>query len=251
MTRQWLAAVRIILSAAIVFGSTAVLAPRSAEAQVIRVTRADARNMVGFNLGYFALRGEDSRVDEDVLLADLPSLLFEVGDFNSANFGGEWLYGVTDYIEAGVGVGFYQKTVPSVYREFVDEDGTEIEQDLKLRVVPITATVRFLPIGRGAAVEPYVGGGIGIFNWRYSETGEFVDFSDNTIFQSRYTANGNAVGPVVLGGIRAPIGDVWTIGGEIRWQRAEGDTDSAESQLLADKIDLGGWTTNFTVHFRF
>jgi outer membrane protein W len=122
---------------------------------------------------------------------------------------------------------------------------------LKLRIAPLTATVRFLPLGRGASVEPYVGAGIGVFNWRYSETGEFVDFSDGSIFRENYVAKGNAVGPVIFAGVRAPVADVWTVGGEFRYQRAEGDTDSAESGLLADKIDLGGWSANFTFGFRF
>jgi hypothetical protein len=90
-----------------------------------------------------------------------------------------------------------------------------------------------------------------LFNWRYSETGEFVDFEEGgTIFRSRYTANGNAAGPVILGGIRVPVEDVWMIGGEIRYQKAEGDIDPA-SGLFGDKIDLGGWSTSFTVHLRF
>lgn len=229
----------------------ALLAPAPAEAQIYQVQRGEARNAIGFNLGYFALRGEDARDADDVMLANLPTLLFEVGDFNRASLGGEWVAGVTEYLEAGVGIGFYRRTVPSVYRDFVDTDGTEIAQDLRLRVVPITATVRFLPVGRGAAVEPYVGAGIGIFNWRYSEAGEFVDFSDFTIFRNRYVANGNAVGPVVLGGVRFPVGALWTLGGEIRWQSAKGDTDPVESGLLGDKIDLGGVTYSFTMHFRF
>ena len=149
-----------------------------------------------------------------------------------------------------MGVGFYQRTVPSVYRDVVNVNETEIEQDLKLRVIPMTATIRFLPVGRGS-VQPYVGAGIGAFNWRYSETGEFVDFSDYSIFRARYVANGTAVGPVVLGGIRAPVGEVFMIGGEIRYQKAEGDTKPATSELLGDKIDLGGWTASFTMHFRF
>ena len=106
-----------------------------------------------------------------------------MSDFNGWTFGGEWLYGIGEYFETGVGVSYYQKTVPTVYRDFVDDNGSEISQDLKLKIVPITATVRFLPVGRGAPVEPYVGGGIGIFNWRYTEAGEFVDFSDDTIFR--------------------------------------------------------------------
>ena len=42
-----------------------------------------------------------------------------------------------------------------------------------------------------------------------------------------------------------------TVGGEFKWQKAEGDTNSVESQLLGSKIDLGGWSANFTLHFRF
>jgi opacity protein-like surface antigen len=217
-----------------------------AEAQVI--TRVEPRQSFGFNLGYFSLRGEDSRVEEDVLLADLTDLLFDVKDFNSAQVGAEWLIGLGDFLDAGVGIGYQQRTVPSIYRDFTDIDDTEIEQDLKLRVVPLSATVRFLPIGRGG-VEPYVGAGIGFFNWRFSETGEFIDV-DGNIFRDRFSDSGNAVGPVILGGVRFPVSDVFTVGGELRYQKAEGDID-ADSGLLGEKIDLGGWTTSFTMHLRF
>jgi hypothetical protein len=231
----------------------ALLGPATApaSAQVFQVTRSDAKHSVGFNFGYFAVKGEDSRVDEDVLLANLNDLAFEIGDFSSFTFGGEYLYGVNNFLEVGGGIGYYQKSVPSLYRDYVDIDGTEILQDLKLRIMPITATVRFIPTGRGAAVQPYVGGGLGIIPWRYTESGEFVDFSDGTIFRARYEADGTAVGPVFLGGVRFPIADVMTTGVEFRWQKAEGDTNPEESELLGSKIDLGGWSTSWTFAFRF
>ena len=224
----------------------------SAEAQIQRVTDS-GRNSINFNLGYFSVKPEDSRVDGDVLIADLTSaesLFFDVKDFNNATFGGEFLFGVSEYIDAGVGVGFYQRTVPSIYADFTDDNGNEIEQDLKLRVVPITATVRFLPAGRGG-VEPYVGAGIGIFPWRYSEVGEFVDTNDFSIFPARFIADGTATGAVILGGVRFPVADVWTIGGEVKWQKAEGKIDMAETELLGNKIDLGGWNVNFTFGLKF
>jgi hypothetical protein len=223
----------------------------TADAQIVQVTRSDARHAVGFNLGYFAVKGEADRVDGDVLVEDLNSLAFRIGDFSGFTFGGEWLYALGDFVETGVGLSYYQQTVPSVYTNFVNVDGSEIAQDLKLRILPITATVRFLPIGRGAAVQPYVGGGIGFFNWRYTEAGEFVDFSDGSIFRNVYEADGTAVGPLFLGGLRFPIGDAFTTGVEFRWQKAEGDTNRVESELLGDKIDLGGWTTSWTMHIRF
>jgi opacity protein-like surface antigen len=243
MKRHWFPQMSLVLA-------LALLTPALAQAQIVRVSRGESRNAIGFNIGYFAVRGVDSRVADDVLLADLNDLAFEVDDFNGATFGGEWLFGLGDYLEGGLGLGFYQRTVPSVYANLTDSDGTEIAQELKLRVVPMTATLRFLPIGRANGVQPYLGAGIGIFNWRYSETGEFVA-SDGGLFLNRYVADGNTVGPVVLAGIRAPVGDAWMVGGEIRWQRAEGDIDRIRTELLGEKIDLGGWTTNFTLHLRF
>ncbi len=230
----------------------AVLTPAAAHAQITRVSNSSSehRQSVGVTFGGFFLKGEDSRVEGDVLFADLDSLAFDIKDFNGPTITGEWLIGVSEYLEAGFSGGYYQRAVPSVYRSRVNASGSEIEQELKLRVVPLTATLRFLPIGHGS-VEPYVGAGIGAFRWRYSETGEFVDFADSSIFRSRYIANGTAYGPVVLGGIRFPFGDMWDIGGELRYQRAEGDTKPADSGLLGDKIDLGGWNAAVTLHFRF
>jgi opacity protein-like surface antigen len=221
-----------------------------AQAQIRRVDSGN--NAIGFNVGFFSVKGFDSRVDDDVLVADLSqgefSLLFDPKDFSGVTFGGEWLIGMGEYLEAGLGAGFYQRTVASIYDQKVRDDGRELEQDLKLRIIPMSATIRFLPVGRGG-VEPYVGAGIGAFNWRYSEVGEFIDFDELT-FTDRFVASGTAFGPVVLGGIRFPVADVWTIGGEVRYQKAEGK-GLLDQDFLADKIDLGGWTTNLTVHLRF
>lgn len=229
----------------------ALLMPATADAQITRVSSSDFRQAFGVNIGWFGLRGEDARVGEDVLLANLDFLAFDIKDFNSGTIGAEWLVGVGEYMEAGVGVGFQRRTVPTVYWDFTHDDGFEIAQELRLRVVPVTGTVRFLPLGRSAGIQPYVGGGVSLLNWRYSEFGEFVDFNDDSIFNARYVASGNTVGPVILAGIRAPVADVWLVGGELRYQRGEGDTKPEQSELLGSKIDLGGWSANFGVHFRF
>jgi hypothetical protein len=250
MKRMGLQALRYGLG---VLAAAAIFAPPAAQAQITRVSSTEHRQSIGVTLGGFFVKPEDSRVAGDVLIADLSDvdpLLFEVKDFNSFSFGGEWLVGLGDYLEAGVGVGYSQKSVPSIYRDLTHPGGAEIEQTLKLRVVPLSATVRFLPIGRHG-VEPYVGAGIGAFNWRYSESGEFVDPSNGDTFRATYAAKGTALGPVILAGIRAPIADVWSIGGEVRWQRAEGDTKRDDSGLLGDKIDLGGWHAALTLHIRF
>ncbi|MEO7276044.1 MAG: hypothetical protein ABIX28_12430 [Vicinamibacterales bacterium] len=249
MKRQW------FYSACAAIGLLA-LTSASAQAQVMQVSRGgDSRNAIGFTFGGFFPRGEDSRDVDDTILANLDDLAFDVKDFRNVTFSGEYLFGISDFLEAGVGVGYYQKTVNSVYANFVNTNGSEIAQDLKLRTVPVTATIRFLPVGRNAPVQPYVGGGVAIINWRYSEIGDFVDFdNNNTVFSNRsnpFVADGTAIGPVLLGGVRFPVGDAVTFGGEVRWQKATGDTGGINAGFLGEKIDLGGATASFTIHFRF
>ena len=104
----------------------------------------EAQQSLGLNVGYFSVRGEDARIAEDVLLENRNLFAFDIPDFSGGTVGAEWLIGIGDYFDAGVGVGFYQRTVPSVYADFIDIDGSEISQDFRLRVVPLTATVKAL-----------------------------------------------------------------------------------------------------------
>jgi len=74
--------------------------------------------------------------------------------------------------------------VPAIYDEWINEDGSEIEQELRLRIMPLTAVVKILPLGARRAIQPYVGGGLGVYFWRYSETGEFLA-TDGSLFATR------------------------------------------------------------------
>ena len=212
---------------------------------------ASAQQTLNFSIGGFIPHSEDARDNNDVLVADLSSavpLAFNVDDFHGLTVGGEWLFPLTRNIEGGLGIGYYQKTVPSVYATLVNSDGTEIEQDLQLRMVPFAATIRFLPLGFNHAFEPYIGGGVNAYYWRYSETGQFVDPSDNSIFRANYVHSGGAVGPVILGGARFVAGPA-VFGGELRWQGGTGKLPT--DQFLGSEIDLGGLNYLFTIGVRF
>ncbi|HET7695526.1 MAG TPA: hypothetical protein VFK57_07455 [Vicinamibacterales bacterium] len=231
-----------------------LLAPAAASAQIRQISTSsasDAPSTVNFTIGYFALKGLESRVTDDVLLNNLQNahpLLFEVKDFNSATFGVEYLLGVGSNFEAGVSVGYAQRTVPTIYEDLVRPGQVEIEQELKLRQIPVTFTGRVLLLPRGSSVEPYVGAGLVAIRYRYSEVGDFVD-TNNDIFPARYVAEGVAVGPTVFGGLRGVVNN-YTVGGEVRWQKAEGK-GLFEEGFLGDRLDLGGWNVNFTFGVRF
>lgn len=223
-------------------------------AGVLAPTPGFAQQSFNIYLGGFAPASEDSRSrsggrSDDVLVKNLNFLSFNLEDFSHVTIGGEWLVWLGPMVDAGVGLGIYSKSVPSVYADFVNEDLSEIEQQLKLRIVPMAFTLRFLPTGHHAAVQPYIGAGVGVYRWRYSETGEFVDFFDNSIFRNSYVASGGAAGPVILGGLRFPVGS-WDIGGEVRYQNAEG-TLPINQGFSGSKIDLGGMNYLVTFNVRF
>ena len=238
--------------------------PSSARAQVVQ--------SVQFGVGYFSPRGFDGRATGDVWVANLSqpdvlpgvsgSLEFAIGDFRMWNMFGEWNVAFGDRIEASGGTGYYRRTVNSRYRDLVNSarGNADINQDLKLRTIPITGLVRFMPFGKAGSAQPYVGVGVTAVNFRYIESGEFVDPSDFTIFcagtvgcpNPKYLATGTAVGPVLLGGVRLPVGgDIYAFTIEGRYHMVQGKTGGGASGFLGEKLDLGGFTFNMGVLVRF
>ena len=188
-------------------------------------TPAAAQQSLSLNIGYFDVRGEGGRVAGDTIVENLFApppfqLGYRVSDFNNITVGVEWLIPLGQFLEAGVGVSYYSEVVPSFYPDLTYPDGSDITQSLKLRTIPVTATARWIMTGRRARVQPYIGAGVGIVPWRYSETGDFVD-ENNNIFSWDFVDSGTAVGPVIFGGLRVAASRRIAIGGEFRYQYAD------------------------------
>ena len=241
---------------------------------------AQVIHSIQFGAGLVFPRGFDGREEGDVLVENLTGFVIEPGltsalafpevegcfdrfnvqshpptcikGFRAGQLFGEWNVAFGDRLEVGVGLGFHRKTVQSVYRDLFNMNGSDIAQDIRLRVIPLTGVVRFMPFGRAGDFQPYVGAGLGLLNWRYSEIGEFVDTSDFTIFDDRFVADGTTAGPLLLGGLRIPLGgDIYALTLEGRYQWAVGDTGGIDAGFLGDKIDLGGGQFNIGFLVRF
>ena len=227
----------------------------------VAVPKASAQQSINFFVGGFVPRSLDGRGEDDILFANGVHLNtlntnrgIDIGEFKGAIVGGGWTVGLTDLFDAGIDVGFYQRAVPTIYTNFENKaTGGDIAQELKLRIVPVTATIRFLPLGHHGPARPYIGGGVGIFSWRYSEVGEFLD-DNNKIFRGDFVVKGTNAGPVILGGVVIPIGAA-SIGGEIRYQSAKGKLPTDQGFGLGatnnPTVDLGGMNYLLTIGFRF
>jgi outer membrane protein W len=209
---------------------------------------ASAQTSFDINLGYFKPWAEDSRVEGDVLVVNRQYLWFDFDEFGGFYGEGALTRELGKFFEVSLGFGGYQRTVPAVYADQVHADGREIYQDLKLRILPLTGVVRIFPMGHRRWLQPYVGVGGAANFWKYSETGEFVDGWDNTIFRESFVASGTSFGPVGLFGVRGRITSVADLGVEARYSWAEGDLNE---DFLSDKIDLGGWSVLSTIKLRF
>ncbi len=223
---------------------------------------------VAFGAGAFWPRSLDTRAPGDALYEDLnqPQLLpgvtgsleFDMRKFRAIRPFGEWNIGFGNHLELSVGAAYSNRKVASVYRDLVDSHGTdqttddtEIAQDLRLRMIPITVVVRVLG-GRPGSFQPYLGGGVAVVNFRYSEVGDFVDTTTFDIFNDRFVATGTAMGAVALGGFRVPLGgDIFALTMEGRYQWAVGNTGGIDAGFLGDKIDLGGGSLNFGFLIRY
>ena len=170
-------------------------APAAASAQIRQVGTSTRAPAFDRQLHDWILRAQGARVARGRRrAAERPAERASVavrdrGLQQRRSFGGEYLFGIGSHFEAGVGVGYSQRTVHSVYADLTHPDDAEIEQELKLKQIPVTFTGRFLLLPRGSAVEPYIGGGLVAIRYRYSEVGEFVD-DNRDIFPARYVKDG-------------------------------------------------------------
>ena len=124
---------------------TAMLVATPASAQLVQSLQ--------FGVGGFFPRNLDSRVAGDVWVANLnqpdvagfpgttASLAFDPDSFHGWTIFGEWSLGFRNRFELGVGASHYSQTAHSFYRDLENSlrpTHPDIEQDLKLRITPIS-----------------------------------------------------------------------------------------------------------------
>jgi hypothetical protein len=191
----------------------------------------------------------DSGAPNDLFRDD--STLYTVGKSDWTGFYGgvQWNMKVAPLLEVGFSVDGYSREVHTSYRDYVRPNGREIQQTLEFDMVPMGITLRLGPTDRGV-FAPYIGGGVTFIAWEYEEYGEFIDFDsrDLDIVEDWFLSEGVDVGFHVVGGIRIPIGDDFSIVAEGRYQWAEAEMGD---DFRGNKLDLTGASATLGVNIRF
>ena len=217
-------------------------------ALAVSVRPALAQQTLNLSWGDFMLRGVD-RVESDILLIEHHDLMFDISDFGGPIIGGEWLVPIGELFEAGIGASFSRRTVPTVHKHVVNSDGSAVSRELGFRQMPLAFTVRLLPLGQSYSVQPYVGGGVAVIVWGFSESGDWAEPNQQILRGEKFETVGIASGSVVLVGLRVAR-DVMAVGFEARYQRARGSFGGDFARVQDPDIDFNGWILQITTGIR-
>jgi len=229
---------RAILSLTLLAGLTAAATPARASGLDLR-------------LGAFF-----PSADSNLFLDDSDLYFVSKSDWTGFTGGAEYNIVLTKNVELGFHVDGYSRTVDTSYRDYVWDDGGEIQQSLRFDVVPFGISLRLVPTSRRAKVAPYIAAGPDFFYWKYEEYGDFVDFGDpdRPVISDYFTSDGVTFGAHVAGGLRFALSRDFALVFEGRYQFAKTDmggdfgTGDPSDPL---RIDLGGVSVTVGVHVRF
>ncbi len=148
-------------------------------------------------------------------------------DFASGRFGFELDYALLPMVEILVGFDTGSGETDGNYLDLVYEDGSEIEHSASLDMTEYLLGVRIRPRPE-QRLSPYVVAGLSLAGYRYSETGEFVDFETSDIFYDEFEERLSLPGFFVGAGLdfaiaQLPFGRRIDLFGEFRYARGGGE----------------------------
>lgn len=229
-------ALMILLTAGVLFAQTA-------EAQRGRYYNQDSFRV---QLGEFRPDGDSEYwTDKEQEFTGRPD------DFEDSTLGLSYLHPLGPKLSLQVSGLFYEGIQDQAYLDFEDQAGRDILHTTELELASVTVGLLYRLAGPDAAVLPYVGAGGGVYSWRLSEFGDFIDFTtaDLEIFDDFFEQEDEELGWYVTAGLEVPVADSWSVFAEGRWDNAEAEL-AGDFRGLGD-LDLSGRSYSAGISFRF
>lgn len=204
------------------------------------------QNSVRIHGGSFAPDGESQYwTDKEI------DFFGSAEDFDDFVFSADWIHFVSARVGLRAGVSGYEGESLQSYRDFVTGSGDDIFHLATLEVGSFEVGFIVHLLRGDMLVLPYVGAGVGLYDWTLSEDGDFLDFGFNPplLFNDLFLESGEAFGTYYLAGVEVPIGSSFSVFGEGKWVTAD-DEFSGDFAGLG-KLDLSGDQFSAGVAFNF
>jgi opacity protein-like surface antigen len=201
-------------------------------------------------LGAFFPNADSVLFHDDAVLYQKDGRPLETSDWIGLAGGVSYNARIARNIELGFALDGYGRTVHTSYRDYVTETGREINQSLKLSIVPLGVSLRFVPTSRRARIAPFILVGGDFIFYTYEEFGDFIDFDvpDTPVISDSFRSEGFQPGFHVGGGLRVSVSDDIGLVGEYRYQYAK---DDMGDDFIGNRIDLSGSMVTLGVNIRF
>ncbi|MCZ6727993.1 MAG: hypothetical protein O7A98_11650 [Acidobacteria bacterium] len=232
------------LLASIVLGLLVAAEPAMAQGGNYRP--AGGGNQLRFRVGNFEPDGESEYWDSTFFdFTGSPS------SFEDAVVGIDFIHWLGPHLGLIASGNGYETDTVQTYRDFEDASGRDIRHTTRFEVASGTVGLILQFAGRKAAIQPYIGGGGGFYDWTLEERGDFIDFGSDAlvIFSDTFFTDGTAFGTFFLAGVSVPVGDSWSVFAEARWDSAD-DELTGDFQGLGD-LDLAGRQIAAGISWRF
>ena len=211
--------------------------------------------------GSVALRGSRvfARAGSDLFDFVQDQFTVESDAFNAPSIAADLAIAVHPRVDAVVGFEYSRAEMGSEYRGFVDNERLPITQTTTLDEmnvsggVKVAVTPRGREIGRLAWVPrmatPFVGAGAGALRYSFTQTGDFVDFVDLSVFPATFRTQGWAPSAHVLAGVDVKLFRRWFFTAEGRYLWAAGELSRDFEGF--DPIDLAGFRVGAGINVLF
>lgn len=184
-------------------------------------------------------------MESDLWDVNLENLAFDKSDMLGTYLGAELEFFMGRYFSFALEGGYYHQDVFTEYKEFEHEDGTPIYHDLSLKIASMEADLKIYPLGHRRLFNPFIGGGIGLYTWKYIQGGEFIDFEEMTVFEGEAHTKTTTIGFNAKGGFVYRFRRSMGISFEARYVYLKGQQSSLFEGF--NKLDLSGLTLNIGV----
>jgi hypothetical protein len=176
-------------------------------------------------------------------------LTIDDGAFSTGDISGDAGFRVASRVDAVAGVAFNRATVPSEYRDFVDNNRLPINQETRLSTVAVTGSAKIALRSPGREVSrlawvphnvvPFAGAGGGALYYSLEQTGDFVDFRDSRVFPSVFKSAGWVPVAHAFGGVDVRVLRSAMVTFDARYQWASAQLGSTWVDF--EPLDLSGF----------
>lgn len=208
---------------------------------------------LGFRGGF-----EYATANSDVFAFVTDELTLDRSDFSSPTFGAFLAFRLSGRNDLVFDAGYSTTSRNSEFRDWVDQNDLPIQQTTSLRRIPLTVGLRHYITSRGRSIGRfawiparralYVGIGGGMMEYKFRQTGDFIDFTTLNVFDDEFVSQAWTPVATASAGLDLGVGLNTMANVELRYTWAQGPMSS--DFVGFDRIDLSGLALTAGLSFR-